>query len=138
VEAWGYRACAVIGFIAGVINVIAAGGSFLTLPLLLFLGLPAALANGTNRVGVVAQNVGAIWSFHRHDVIDGGWSVAVSIPALAGAAIGVWAALTVPDVAFRRVLSLVLRWASATFWEDSSASASRSCGATSGSSTRSP
>jgi uncharacterized membrane protein YfcA len=55
-----YLACVVIGFVAGAINAIAAGGSFLTLPLLLFLGLPGSMANGTNRVGVVSQNVSAI------------------------------------------------------------------------------
>src|SRR5690606_32683402 len=49
-------ALAVAGLVAGTINVLAGGGSFLTLPLLLFLGLPAAVANGTNRVGVLAQN----------------------------------------------------------------------------------
>ena len=47
----------VVGLVAGVLNVIAGGGSFLTLPALLFLGLPAADANGTNRVGVLAQNL---------------------------------------------------------------------------------
>ena len=104
----GYVACAVLGFIAGVINVMAAGGSFLTLPLLLFLGLPAAVANGTNRLGVIAQNVGALWGFHRAGVLDWRWSLAVSVPSLAGAAIGVWAALLIPDVAFRRLLSLVM------------------------------
>ena len=81
----------VIGFIAGVINVIAAGGSFLTLPLLLFLGLPATAANGTNRVGVLFQNTSALWGFHRGDVlelVDG--ACAPAVPACAGAAIGVW------------------------------------------------
>ena len=57
----GYVALFVVGFVAAVINVIAAGGSFLTLPLLLFLGLPAGVANGTNRVGVLAQNVSAVF-----------------------------------------------------------------------------
>lgn len=103
-----YLACAVVGFIAGVINVIAAGGSFLTLPLLLFLGFPAAVANGTNRVGVLAQNVSGVWGFHRHKVIDWRWSCAVSLPALVGAALGVWGALSVPDLAFRRILSILM------------------------------
>ena len=107
-SAGSYLACAAIGFLAGIINVIAAGGSFLTLALLLFLGLPAAIANGTNRVGVIAQNVGALWGFHRAAVLDWRWSLAVSVPSLAGTAIGVWAALRVPDLAFRRLLSLVM------------------------------
>lgn len=104
----GYLALFAIGFIAAVINVIAAGGSFLTLPLLLFLGLPASVANGTNRVGVLAQNIGAVVGFHRHQVLPVGWALKVSLPALVGASIGVWAALTVPDFAFRRILSIVM------------------------------
>jgi uncharacterized protein len=104
----GYAALFVIGFVAAVINVIAGGGSFLTLPLLIFLGLPASIANGTNRVGVLAQNVSAVFGFHRHDVLPVRWALAVSVPAMAGAAIGVWGALNVPDIAFRRILSIVM------------------------------
>ena len=97
-----------VGFVAAVINVFAAGGSFLTLPMLLFLGLPAAIANGTNRVGVLAQNFSAVVGFHRHGVLPVRWAISVSIPAMIGAALGVWLALTIPEVAFRRLLSLVM------------------------------
>jgi len=58
------------GGVAGVLNVVAAGGSFLTLPLLIFLGLPASVANGTNRVAILLQNIGAVWGFHRYGVLD--------------------------------------------------------------------
>jgi uncharacterized protein len=104
----GYAALFVIGFLAAVINVIAAGGSFLTLPLLLFLGLPASVANGTNRVGVLAQNITAVVGFHRHNVLPVAWALKVSVAAVPGAMLGVWAAITVPDLAFRRILSLVM------------------------------
>ena len=108
VSALGLAALFVVGFIAAVINVIAAGGSFLTLPLLLFLGIPATVANGTNRVGVLAQNASAVVGFHRHRVLPAGWALSVSVPTVAGAALGVWAALAVPEIAFRRVLSVVM------------------------------
>jgi uncharacterized membrane protein YfcA len=104
----GYFALFVIGFIAAVINVIAAGGSFLTLPLLLFLGLPASVANGTNRMGVLAQNLTAVVGFHRHQVLPVVWALKASAPAIAGASLGVWAALNVPDIAFRRILAIVM------------------------------
>lgn len=107
-SALAFAGLVLVGFVAAVINVIAAGGSFLTLPMLLFLGLPASVANGTNRVGVLAQNVSAVVGFHRHQVLPLAWSLKASVPALAGAALGVWAALTVPDVAFRRILSVVM------------------------------
>lgn len=104
----GFAALFVVGFIAAIINVIAGGGSFLTLPLLIFLGLPASTANGTNRMGVLAQNVSAVLGFHRHQVLPVRWAIGVSIPAVVGAGLGVWAALHVPDVAFRRILSVVM------------------------------
>lgn len=104
----GYAALFVVGFVAAVINVVAGGGSFLTLPLLIFLGLPASVANGTNRVGVLAQNFSAVVGFHGHQVLPFSWAVRASLPVLAGAALGVWGALTVPDAAFRRILSIVM------------------------------
>ena len=76
------------GLIAGALNVIAGGGSFLTLPLLMFLGLPAGMANGTNRVGIVLQNVAAVWSFERHRVLDWGSLWWAAAPATLGAALG--------------------------------------------------
>ena len=96
------------GFVAAVVNVLAGGGSFLTLPLLIFLGLPATEANATNRVGVVAQNAGAVWAFHRHRVLDSRWALAVAAPGLLGAALGAWLALHVGDRTFQRLLALIM------------------------------
>src|SRR5919109_1604051 len=107
-SAFALIACVLIGMVSGFLNVLAAGGSFLTLPLLLFLGLPASIANGTNRVGVLAQNIGGVWGFHRHDVIEWRWALSVSIIAVMGAAIGAWAALGISDFAFRRSLSILM------------------------------
>jgi len=99
---------ALVGFVAGALNVVAGGGSFLTLPVLIFLGLPATVANGTNRVGVLLQNVGGVWAFHRHKVLDWRWGWRVSVPAIAGAALGTWIALQTGDLAFRRILAAVM------------------------------
>lgn len=107
-SATGYLALFAVGFAAAVINVLAAGGSFLTLPLLIFLGLPPTVANGTNRLGVLAQNISAVLGFHRHRVLPLKWALSVSVPAVAGAVLGVWGALHVSDFAFRRILSLVM------------------------------
>jgi len=99
---------ALAGVASGALNVVAGGGSFLILPVLLFVGLPASLANGTNRVGVLSQNAAGILGFHRHGAMDWSWSLKVSIPAAIGACIGVWAALAIPDFAFRRILSIAM------------------------------
>jgi uncharacterized membrane protein YfcA len=106
---WGlYLALFAAGLVAGTLNVIAGGGSFLTLPLLLFAGLPAAVANGTNRVGILLQNVGAVWGFHRHRVLDWRWALAVALPALLGAGLGTALALVVGEAAFRRILASLM------------------------------
>ncbi len=97
-----------VGVLVGALNVVAGGGSFLTLPILIFLGLPPTMANGTNRVGILLQNVGAVWGFHRNRVLDWSWGWSMGLPAVVGAAAGTWAALVVGDEAFSRVLALLM------------------------------
>lgn len=53
------------GFIAGFINTIAGGGSMLTLPALMLLGMQADIANASNRVGVLLQSIAGAHGFHR-------------------------------------------------------------------------
>ncbi len=97
-----------VGALAGVINVIAAGGSFLTLPLLIFMGLPASVANGTNRVAILLQNFVAVWGFHRHGVLD--WRALwwAAVPATVGSVLGAWAALVISDEAFKKILAALM------------------------------
>jgi uncharacterized membrane protein YfcA len=97
-----------VGFVSGVLNVVAGGGSFLTLPVLIFLGLPPTHANATNRVAVLMQNVGAVWSFHRHRVLEWRRTVDMVLPALAGSVLGTGAALAVGDRGFQRILALLM------------------------------
>ena len=58
------------GFIAGIINTMAGGGSNLTIPALMVLGLPADIANATNRVSVLFQSLTAAKGFKRHGKLD--------------------------------------------------------------------
>ncbi len=96
------------GFVASILNVMAGGGSFLTLPLLIFFGLPATEANATNRLGVLAQNVGGVFGFHRHGVLDWRWALPASLPAMVGAVFGTWLALQTGDREFRRILATLM------------------------------
>ena len=106
------------GCAAGTLNVIAGGGSLLTLPLLIFLGLPAGVANGTNRVAILVQNIGAVWGFHRHRVLDWRWIGWLALPAAAGAALGSWAAVVIDDLAFQKILAGVMLVVAAwTLWD---------------------
>jgi len=98
----------VAGTVAGTLNVIAGGGSLLTLPLMIFLGLPAGVANGTNRVAILVQNVGAVWSFNRHRMIDWSWLPLAALPALVGGGVGAWLAIRIDDLAFQRILAVLM------------------------------
>ena len=89
-------------------DVIAGGGSFLTLPLLIFLGLPPTVANATNRVGIVLQNVGAVWAFRRHGLVETRYLLWAALPATVGAVGGTWLALGVEEEAFKRILALLM------------------------------
>ena len=106
-----------VGLVAGTINVIAGGGSMITLPVLILLGLPPNVANGTNRVAILVQNAGATWSFRKLGLISGPWIRLAVPPALIGVVFGTWAALHVGDMAFQRILALVMVMAAAwTIW----------------------
>jgi len=114
----GYVILVAVGVAAGTLNVIAAGGSLLTLPVLIFLGLPPTVANGTNRVAILVQNVGAVWSFHRHRVIEWRWIPRAGVPAALGAVLGAWLAIRIGDDAFRRILAGVIIAAAVwTLWD---------------------
>jgi uncharacterized membrane protein YfcA len=102
------------GLVAGALNVIAGGGSFLTLPVLIFAGLPATVANATNRVGILIQNAGAVWGFHRHRKLDWRWTSLTAAPAALGALGGTWLALVISDDAFRKVLAFLM--VAVTLW----------------------
>ncbi len=104
----GYLALLAAGAVAGTLNVIAGGGSFLTLPVLIFLGLPPGIANGTNRVAIFLQNVGAVWSFQRFGVLDTRSLLWAAVPATLGAIPGTWLALVISDRAFQRTLAFLM------------------------------
>jgi uncharacterized membrane protein YfcA len=114
------------GLVAGALNVVAGGGSFLTLPVLIFLGLPPTMANGTNRVAILFQSMGAAWSFSSHKLMNWRWAVTAAVPATFGAGLGTAAALLVGDDVFRRILAFLM--VAVTLWTLLSPVSSRSGG----------
>lgn len=96
------------GFVAGFFNVTAGGGSLLTLPLLVLLGLPGPVANGTNRLALVVQNLVAVPTFRRGGVRGMRRHARLVLAAVPGALLGAWAGATISDPLFRRVLGLLM------------------------------
>ncbi|HKK48190.1 MAG TPA: TSUP family transporter [Alkalispirochaeta sp.] len=98
----------IAGVVGGFINTLAGGGSLLTIPALLFLGVPAQIANGTNRVGILLQTAVSSWRFHKRGAIDSRHAVGVLIPGLIGAILGALIAVELPPEVFDYALGMVL------------------------------
>ena len=96
------------GVVAGFINTLAGGGSLLTMPALIFLGLPSAMANGTNRIALVVQNIVAVSNFKKKGFFDWKLGIMLAIPAVIGSIIGAKLAINLPDELFNRILAVVM------------------------------
>jgi uncharacterized protein len=107
-EIWHIPVVFFAGILAGFINTLAGGGSLLTLPILIFLGLPTAVANGTNRIAIIAQCTFAVAGFKKKGVSNFKLSLLLSIPAILGAIIGAYFAVDISDILFKRVLAVIM------------------------------
>ena len=99
-----YVAVVAAGFGAGFINTLAGSGSLITLPLLMFIGLPPTVANGTNRVAVLLQTVVAVSRFHKDKQIDFRRAFMLAIPAIVGAILGAQIAANLNETVMRQVI----------------------------------
>jgi uncharacterized membrane protein YfcA len=98
----------VAGIAAGFVNSLAGAGSILTVSLLVLLGLPGNLANGTNRVGVLVQNVVAAWRFRAEGVSGFRDAAPLLLPVILGSATGALAISRVADETFEKLFGLVM------------------------------
>jgi len=96
------------GILAGFINVNAGGGSTLTLPMLIFLGLDGAVANGTNRIAILFQNISAIFSFKNQNHSQFKLSFKLALFTLPGAIIGAYSATTISNQMFEKILAIIM------------------------------
>ncbi|WP_298367545.1 sulfite exporter TauE/SafE family protein [uncultured Lutibacter sp.] len=98
----------VVGFVAGAINTMAGGGSLLSLPILIFLGLPPNIANGTNRIAIIFQNVFTTAGFKSKGVITFPFSIYVGISALFGSILGAQIAVDIKGETFNKILAFIM------------------------------
>jgi len=97
-----------VGIIAGFLNVTAGGGSTLTLPTLIFMGLESSVANGTNRVAILVQNISAVYSFKKEKYHDLKASFIISLFTLPGAIAGALLAVKLDDEIFQKILGIIM------------------------------
>lgn len=107
-EWYTYIIVVAVGIVAGIINTLAAGGSLLTLPVLMALGLPPNMANGTNRIAIFLQNVVGVGAFHREKVMDFPSGFKAGIPAALGAIAGAFIAVNLNDEAMKLAIAGIM------------------------------
>jgi uncharacterized membrane protein YfcA len=98
----------VVGFVVGFINTVAGGASLISLPVLIFLGLPPAVANGTNRVAIVLQTAIAVAGFKSKGVSTFPFNVYLGISALLGSVLGAYIAVDIKGETFNRILAIIM------------------------------
>ena len=106
--AWGAVLLMSVGFAAGFLNVIAGGGSTLSVPVMIFMGLPAPIANGTNRIAILAQNIAAVVTFFRRGYSDFKLSLSLAICAIPGAVAGALVGVEFEGIWFNRMLAIIM------------------------------
>lgn len=97
-----------VGMFAGFVNVLAGGGSTLTLPALIFAGLDSATANGTNRIAIFMQNVSGISSFRRHKIKGAKQALKYALFTIPGAIAGAIFSIKITQEWFERILGLIM------------------------------
>jgi uncharacterized membrane protein YfcA len=96
------------GLLAGIFNTLAGGGSLFSVPLLVLVGLPGTVANGTNRVGVFAQSVVAAWRFRAEGVSGFRHGASVLLPVAIGSLVGSFTISLVADQTFERLFGVLM------------------------------
>lgn len=105
---WGYiqyPAFFVLGAAVSLINSIAGGGSSLSLPIMIFLGMPPTVANGTNRIGLIIGNLSSVFNLARHGYLNKKLFRQLFLPSLIGSLIGVGFLANIGDKVFQAILA---------------------------------
>ena len=98
----------ITGVATGFLNVMAGGGSMLSVPIMIFLGVPGTIANATNRIAILPQNISAVWAFYRKGFSNFKLSLSLGLCTIPGTIIGASIASRVPNDQFNNVLAVIM------------------------------
>lgn len=97
-----------IGLFVGFVNVVAGGGSLISIPVMIFMGLPANIANASSRVGIMFQNLVAVQVFNNKGFKKDSFTNWVSVSALAGSVLGTYWAVKVSNEMLNIILAIAM------------------------------
>jgi uncharacterized protein len=99
-DLWEFSVIVLVGFLAGMINSVAGGGTLITFPTLVWLGRDPILANATNTLALWPGSIAGFLGFRRHLTGSRNWLILLSGPSLAGGILGAILLLITPSEIF--------------------------------------
>lgn len=99
---------AITGIATGFLNVMAGGGSMLSVPMMIFLGMPGTIANGTNRLALLPQNITAVFTFYKKGFSNFKLSLSLAACTIPGAIGGAYLASQIPNANFNKLLAVIM------------------------------
>lgn len=101
--------------VAGAINSVAGGGTLLTFPALLWVGVPALTANATNTVALWPGSVGSVWGYRRELLAADRSVFALIVPSVLGGLVGAVLLHVTPERVFERLVPWLILFATCIF-----------------------
>lgn len=96
------------GVLVGFINTLAGGGSIISLSLLMFMGLPATMANGTNRIAILLQTLTATRKFQTAGLLQNKKGLFLAIPTVIGSLVGSFIAIEIDEAIFEKIIVIIM------------------------------
>ena len=98
----------IIGLVSGFLNTVAGGGSLITLPILIFMGLPSNVANASNRIGIIFQSMSAVKGYQSKGISAYPYGLFLGVSALLGALLGAKIAVDMTGEVFNKILAVIM------------------------------
>jgi uncharacterized membrane protein YfcA len=109
----------VAAFAAGAINSIAGGGTLLTFPVLIWLGLDAKVANGTSTVALWPGLFGGLFGYRKELENSATILLRLGATSIVGGAVGAWLLILTPSPLFATLVPFLILFATVLFMSQS-------------------
>ncbi len=101
--------------VGAMMNAVAGGGTLVTFPALIALGVPPIMANATSTVALWPGTVASMWGYRRELVGAKRWAIAFAVPSLVGGVVGALLLLSTPERRFAAIVPWLILGATALF-----------------------
>src|SRR5688572_30191261 len=102
-------------FTAGAINSIAGGGTLITFPVLIWLGLDPKVANGTSTVALWPGLFGGLYGYRRELENSSKFLIRLGLTSVVGGAVGAWLLIFTPSPTFASLVPFLILFATILF-----------------------